>query len=31
MKHPLVKTVILATVMISAALVMHYAIGSFSY
>ena len=31
MKHPFVKTFILATVMIIASLAMHYAIGTFSY
>ena len=31
MKHPLVKTFLLATVMILGAVVLHYLIGSMSY
>ena len=31
MKHPLVKTLLLATVMIAGAVVLHYLMGSMSY
>ena len=31
MKHPFTKTLVLAIAMISASLVMHYMIGTFSY